>query len=307
MLDTHDSQSAASSPGRRGGARGFTLIELLVVIGILVVLIGILIPVIGKVRIAGYTASTKNQILQLSRAIDGYYVDFKSYPGPLPESQLKSPNSAGTQLATSTENMMFGLLGGWGNPPGAGSFVPAEVGRGQVCFNTVPQFQVRYRAYSDTVGLTRQPWAQPFNAIPGVSSTPLAFGDRFPVRGGPPFGDNPSPILYLRARVGAAATGATAGTTTNSGITVSGTTSGSAQYDEGQLKSYGFVFPPVDLFGAPLLDPSSGNSYYPKADAYFQDPNTTSPNLVARHRNGYFLISAGPDGLFGTSDDITNP
>lgn len=53
------------------------------------------------------------------------------------------------------------------------------------------------------------------------------------------------------------------------------------------------------------MDKSAGATYQFPYDAYpyFADPNT--PN-TARQKDGYILISAGRDRVYGTNDDITN-
>jgi len=68
-------RNKAGKSGKTRG-RGFTLIELLVVIGIIAVLAAILLPVIGKLRVKGYIAGTKNLIHQLETAIQSYEMDW---------------------------------------------------------------------------------------------------------------------------------------------------------------------------------------------------------------------------------------
>jgi prepilin-type N-terminal cleavage/methylation domain-containing protein len=69
---------------------------------------------------------------------------------------------------------------------------------------------------------------------------------------------------------------------------------------------------PIDQLKS--LDKSSPNYVYPyNAFPYFQDPtirptDPAQPNATGtpRKKNGYILISAGPDRVYGTFDDITN-
>jgi prepilin-type N-terminal cleavage/methylation domain-containing protein len=67
---------------------GFTLIELLVVIFIIGLLVALTLTIVPKVKRAVYGAQTQAQLSALSNAIQQYYNDYKSYPGPLPDSQL---------------------------------------------------------------------------------------------------------------------------------------------------------------------------------------------------------------------------
>lgn len=52
------------------------------------------------------------------------------------------------------------------------------------------------------------------------------------------------------------------------------------------------------------LDPSNTNYFYPY-DLY---PYLTNPTIAntPRNKDGYILISAGPDRIYGTDDDICN-
>ena len=313
MLHPPHQPNASTLPHRRGYHRtAFTLIELLVVIGILVILVAILVPVISKMRIAAYTANTRNEIKQIASGIDQYFLDFKAYPGPFPEASLQSPNQGKLYpnattvqiMCTSTENLIFGLLGGAGESSGTGpaSYLQAAVGQGQMSFNPVAQFAVRYHTYGNANLLMPQPWATPpfsNGSSPGnpplYSSSPLAFADRFP-----PPNTLPMPILYLRAH-----NGANGVTSSDMGNTIGGVTVTQVQYDDGQCLPYGFDttnFPTDPATGTQdfMASATAGTS---AADAYFGQ----SSGLLARQPNRYILISAGPDGIFGTLDDIFNP
>jgi len=77
----------------------FTLLELLVVIGIIVLLAAILVPVVSQVRMKGYVTTTQAQMQRIAGAIQAYYHDFKSYPGPLANAALNGgPNASTNQM-----------------------------------------------------------------------------------------------------------------------------------------------------------------------------------------------------------------
>lgn len=61
----------------------------------------------------------------------------------------------------------------------------------------------------------------------------------------------------------------------------------------------------VDVLKSMEKTPPTGQQYqFPyNAYPYFADPNTTN---TARQKDGYILISAGRDRVYGTNDDITN-
>src|SRR5689334_3166997 len=69
---------------RRGG--GFTLVELLVVIGIIAILVGILIPVVSRVRTQAQVTATNARMVQISSAIQAYFMEWQAYPGSFPNS-----------------------------------------------------------------------------------------------------------------------------------------------------------------------------------------------------------------------------
>jgi len=152
------------------------------------------------------------------------------------------------------------------------------------------------------------------------------FVDRYPTPG-------PMPILYLRARTGVA------------GIVSYQQFPAAYQYDVQDIAPYtdthiglpktdpagnliyhnligvaqgAFKMPPnskvVGAGSKSYLDPSAGQT--PDTGAYFMDqsipPTVSSPdasvNQTGRPRavDSFILISAGPDGIYGTSDDITS-
>jgi hypothetical protein len=147
------------------------------------------------------------------------------------------------------------------------------------------------------------------------------FVDRFP---------SPMPILYMRANVGAP------------GIVSNEKQKGAQeQYDLKQIKAYTLVdpgkmigvgkeAPSVDEFKPPvpanaperdkvkhglrqvtpsasiLNPPPAGQTYYYPYDLYgfMRHPSMTN---VPRQQNGYILISAGADRIYGTRDDAVYP
>ena len=285
---------------RRDRPGAFTLVELLVVIGILAVLMGILLPVVSHVRTAGYTTSTANQLLVLQGGIEQYRQTFEAYPGPLAENELKGmvPGVPATSAniinnispRTGSENLVFGLLGGISmtvNSPNITlAYNAALVGGGPNSLN--PLKTQRYPAFVDPVaagldtlkiGPVWVKWGGPNNphAGQGVKNQLLysdtdapEFVDRYP---------DPLPILYIRAKVGA--------TNVVPGYPNASPTA-TAAYDPLQLGPYVVLFPTPD---------------FATTQAYF---GTLADNTVARQKDGFLLISAGPDRKYGTSDDVTN-
>jgi hypothetical protein len=172
----------------------------------------------------------------------------------------------------------------------------------------------RSRTYSDMVNLLPQPWNNPYSVTgaPKDSTSQLYapdYVDCFPIRKA-----YRSPILYLRAHIGTPAP-----TATDPAITASDDASKGPyyEYDNGELTAYGNAYP--ELMGkTPPINPTTGIQDFATWDAYFQDPSviTDSPPhqyvstptpTPSRRWNTYILISPGPDGIFGTADDIVGP
>ena len=101
--------------------------------------------------------------------------------------------------------------------------------------------------------------------------------DRFP---------SPLPILYVRAKTGAA--GVAYGT---DGVAYP--TNSNPAYDARQLVPYNF----------PALTSTSNLGTIPTVQSYF---GTLANYDVPRQRDGFMLIAAGADRLYGTMDDETN-
>ena len=354
--------------------RAFTTIELLVVIGIIVALIGILIPVVGKVRESAKATDTAAWIQQLSGAIESYHTDFRAYPGPLTNDEIRNnayamitfaaapgfANSTGTNgrnKITMSENLVLGLLGGLEvDNTGIIQYNPAIVGAGPRSLN--PGNPKRYEPYVEPKQLS---WQDIGSGNARVKTG--AFFDDATIGSNPgdPEGADDSiipefvdrygdalPILYLRAKVGSQRNPMSTNKSDNAVITndaVVGTEFRVGQYDISQIIGYtktnpaigvGRKAPPiyydsgavqnapqwvhglVNVNGAATLgSPQTPGYTYPyDCFPYFRDPalsNAQAPTgtghpgpHVARQKDRFILISAGPDRVYGTSDDITN-
>ena len=308
---------------RRGANRGFTLIELLVVIGIICILLGILLPVVSTMRKKAQQTDTAAEITKLATAINNYYQDYRAYPGPLPDSMCwgyqnspQTTNLTGVQYSnylTTSENLVLGLLGGIQAPAsvGATSFTynPSLVGKGPQSLNYLSPAQ--NSAYFDV---------NPNTELPTNSSSTNPYNSWCQATGGiyakwtlcvPEFLDhysNPHPILYLRAQAGARGSICDQ----NQG----GTGTSPSQYYSTEMQTYWVVYSSTTLLSnptfvtnttSPFSTPDANNSnvpLYQTALSYFQNPNIAG---TARAQDAFILISAGYDGIYGTTDDIVYP
>lgn len=355
--------------GRRPALTAFTLTELLVVIGIIVLLVGILIPVVSKVKQKANAADSAAFVAQLDGAIKRYHEAFRAYPGPLSNAEVRStaafpnatafpggfrsaapagyaPSDPVVSKFTGTENLVLGLLGGLRvDTSGATALVydPSAIGQGPSSLNAAnPK---RYEPFIDPVNLSWQTVNGLRTGKYGDEALPLTdedsggaddtiipeFVDRFP---------DPMPILYLRARVGAAKTGTAASTATNNGIVnAAGDKTATQQYDLDQIIAYTGTYTGGALDSPQPVAPTgsvqsigvgkdfsdyknaSGTGFKPASQyhglRFYSDPDVEpkaaleylrSPSFpdAPRQKDGYLLISAGPDRVYGTNDDITN-
>jgi hypothetical protein len=149
------------------------------------------------------------------------------------------------------------------------------------------------------------------------------------------------PILYIRANQGATAICAVGGMDKVGGSKLTDPTTGAqvqAQYDLAGILQYTQDTTAMSGIGTkandqylshhglqglgtdnPMTDTIDGawkNNGGNNALAYFKDPSSSNtPNTpgsqnvggTPRQKNGYILISAGPDRIFGTSDDVIYP
>jgi len=106
---------------------------------------------------------------------------------------------------------------------------------------------------------------------------------------------NPKPILYMRANVGAP------NVIPNY---PSGGTADKNQYNPDLwLGPYGFTSSSISTTDFPAKTAANGN-IPAGAASYFSSPSLFG---AARGQNAYMLISAGADGKFGTKDDLIYP
>lgn len=320
----HRIASLAPNVGRR--SKAFTLIELLIVIGIIVLLIGILIPMVSRVRISVQTVSTRQMISRLEAGINAYYSDFGAYPGAFANSQV-IPFSAATSIngqtpvpanVTSTENLYLSLAGGLGitattaSPPAVATFIYTAAlgqnlnGPGNLNPGNVKRFgpyisltanETSYPLASNAAqqNNTQGQWNVASGTLTGDTIVPEIL-DKYA---------RPSPILYMRANRGAASEVST-------GTVYDGTyqyqTATITQTYADQVATTNFTYPsawPTNGSAFNISFPVSG-ALTAGMSSYIGNSAVSNTTAIPANKDGYILISAGPDGKYGTGDDITN-
>jgi len=238
---------------------------------------------------------------------------------------------------TGSENLVLGLLGGLKVDTSAGpatlKYDPSLVGNGPSSLN--PSNPKRFGALGDPNNLS---WRTAAGLKTGQYKDESAeamdtiipeFVDKF--------SSGPMPVLYLRARQGAKknSDATVAATVADNGVInifPNPVTPQYQQFDLGQIYAYTRDDLPVGgsigqgksvkrgeytvaadylKHGLRTVDPTksmdksvTANYVYPyDAYPYFTSPN--APN-TPRNKDGYILISAGRDRVYGTNDDITN-
>ena len=301
---------------------GFTIVELLTVMAVIAILIGLLVPAIDKVRKGAKDVKQKAQFHSIEVALE----IFKNDEGYYPQSSLLRPDSTISPPFTC----------------GAHKLAEALVGRDLLGFDPKTQWdaeedETNTEAYAcddksstpdekeESLERRKGPYLQlqnigAFNIAQLFDDTKEVYpGDRD--NKGNTTSSDAAPVLtdvYYEKRVTLKrqSSGSTITLNVMAGTPIlyykANTSSTVFNYQQPDLSIYDNSHndPIIDL--GQLKDPDIDHPF--KADGSYQSKDffeaITNPNITSRERpynsDSFILLSAGNDGLYGTSDDIWN-
>ena len=286
---------------------GLTMIELLIVLGIIALLIGLLLPALSLVRNVAKETKQKAQLSTIEMALAA----FKNDEGDYPPSDWVLPPNPGSDYC-GAQKLAEALLGwdllgfhpktawradGLDAQGGAGSYDPAQTrdNNGDGIPDTFDERKGPYLELATAnafkiIDLFRQ------SSIESLAPDTYVICDVFGtkkitmVKGVDPVTGQPitinekagAPILYYRANTSGKVINDVYHAYDNDALVVT------KQNDDGRIH--------------PLANPTGPYQFFYN---YIRDPKITAKPWPYRP-DSYILISAGVDGLYGTSDDITN-
>lgn len=252
---------------------GFTLIELLVVIGIISLLAALLLPAVNRAQNMGKITLCKAQMQQIAQGLDSYLADFGDYPrltGITPANTPTGvfPNVTGPQI------LCWGLAAlGPATQDGAdgpGFRTLASVGRVRGPYIVPDKF--KFTAMDDTAEIL-DPWGNVFLYYPARPGHPSISGAHTFVADSTNAADgNPATPLY------------------------------DAVY------SWYWMNTPANPSTWALVKPGSTNPPSPPSESALETllgAGSTGAAATPKYTGPYIIWSAGVDGLYGNTDDIT--
>ena len=260
---------------------GFTIAELLTVLGIIAVLVGLLVPALSMVR---RTAKETQQKAQLT-TIDLALIAFKNDYGDYPLSSLDAPDYCGAQKLAEAL-LGWDLLGF--HPDSDWMSDGNDLTGTKFIYNTALPNNLNERRgpYLNLATTNAFKLGYLFNNPTPLAADPFVLCDSFGVKKvavGGKIVKAGTPILYYRANT--------------------------SQKTIDLIYNYNDNSPLIDL--GKMIDTSRFHPFtVDPAKFYDSDVGIRDPKIEAipwpYRPDSYILITAGADGLYGTSDDIRN-
>jgi len=299
---------------------GFTIVELLTAVAIIAMLIALLVPSLSMVRKFANETRQKAQLAAIGQALMAFRTDYGDYPP-------SEARDIGGQPYCGAQKLAEALLG-WdllGFQPSSAANNWGQTFRSDGAIYNPAYLDERRGPYLDVGTTNAFSLDQLFGSAVPMGSNPRTYVlcDSFPVRNvsvGQPGNEKTvkagTPILYYRAHTDRMDWG-TAAETTNS--TRYDYRDNQALCSAPALTNRNLLFPDPDkrhpfeygFRGAPLgpgevfycWDAANLKVIYKLIDLQVWQ---ASGRFWPHRPDSYILISAGADGLYGTSDDITN-
>jgi type II secretory pathway pseudopilin PulG len=303
------------SAHQNGRSIAFTMVELLMVIGIIAILVALLIPALTTVRKMAKEAQQKAQFTTIELALTAFRNDYGEYPPshgndyssdpPTPEyfycgAQTLAEALVGWDLMGFHPNSAW-RADGKDKDNGDTSYTGATIGTPA---DKEANLKERKGPYLDLKTANVFRLGDLFTTVPSTfEQDTFVICDVFGVKPVNVRGKTVkagTPILYYRANP--------------SSKTMDISTIPSNDYTQliyNRLDNYYFigeVKEPADEARYPSL-PTPVNPLYGNAEVfcdYITDPKVTTIKWWPSNPESYLLISAGPDGLYGTGDDMGN-
>jgi len=300
-------ETKVSNRGSNRFLTGFTLAEILTVLGIIALLVGLLVPTLSWVRNTAREVKQKAQLTTIALALEAFKNDYGDYPN---SDSLSDPDYSGAQILCEAL-LGWDLLG----------FHPDSVwdaaGTAYGLPPSIANLQQRKGPYLELATVNAFRLGNISVAKPGLFDAPapaplapdtFVICDSFGVKQVRVVGKTVkagTPILYYRAN-------------TSSKTIIPSTPPAPPAPPEARIYN---VLDNYDLIALgrvtdsklhPLgeLDtfPLNWEAEYARFYKYIRDMKVTAASLIIwpYRPDSYILISAGADGLYGTSDDITN-
>lgn len=286
---------------------GFTIVELLTVLAIIALLVGVLLPALDMVRNLAKTTKQKSQFATIGQAILAFRADYGDYPPSSLDDSFAGLHYLGSQKLGEAL-LGWDLLGfhpdsawradGYDKNGGALTYDPEESRNGgdDSLDERVSTYLEPGAANAFTleqlfgIGNTTELAPETFVLCDSftvksitITPNPTLPGETVTLKAG-------SPILYYKANTSSKTMG---GFPENRRYNC---------YDNQELLELGSM---KDNTVHPLADTTT---MFEEFQQYVTDPKieATTNRLWPHRPDSYILISAGADGLYGTSDDITN-
>jgi type II secretory pathway pseudopilin PulG len=287
------------------------MIELLIVLGILVLLVGLLVPALSAVRTIAKETKQKAQFATIELALAGFKNDHGDYP---PSDWVSPPNAGGNYCGA--QKLAEALLG-WDllgfHPKTAWRADGLDAAGGSGTYDPAKSRDLNADGVLDTLNERKGPYLE------SATTTAYRMRDLFGI-------DSPAPdSLVICDAFSAKKVRLSSGKTAKAGapILYYRANSSSKTIDYSTSAFNGLIYNVNDNrllvqmgrladWDRVLSNPSAGVTRHPFENVdhfygYITNPQATTATFNWPYRpDSYILISAGADGLYGTSDDIRN-